>query len=283
MIAAWNADVRYFSLFAGIGGFERGIEKACKRKKQKAVCVGYSEIDPHALAVYRKHFQKHKNFGDIRKINTRNLPAFDLLVAGFPCQPFSIEGRRRGFSDPRGKLFFDIVRILKAKKPKRFILENVRHLLSHDHGKTFGRITAALIRIGYTLQYGIVNSRNFGVPQNRARVFLIGHYRPETEIPALLLAKKPEADIVLPTLTARYYGAQATGGYIGEKSAKDGRIIRLRRLSPLECERLQGFPDGWTEGIPEAKRYECLGNAVTVAVITEIVSALLTPTSHYKH
>lgn len=274
--------MRYFSLFSGIGGFELGIEKACRKKKRKAFCVGHSEINPHAITVYQRHFPKHKNFGDITKIKPGELPDFNLLVAGFPCQPFSIEGKRKGFKDPRGKLFFDIIRILKAKKPKRFILENVPHLLSHDKGKTFGKIAAALIRLGYRLQYGVLNSKDFGIPQNRSRVFLIGHYRLRSEPPALLLIKKPQADIVLPTLTARYYGAQATGGYIGEKSKKNGKITHLRRLSTLECERLQGFPDNWTEAIPDSKRYECLGNAVTVPVITGLVAALFQTQSHYQ-
>jgi DNA (cytosine-5)-methyltransferase 1 len=122
-------------------------------------CVGYSEIDRHAIQIYEKHF-KHKNYGDIRKINPRDLPDFDILVGGFPCQSFSIAGKRKGFEDTRGTLFFEIARIASTKKPRLLFLENVKGLLSHENGRTFGVILAKLDDLGYDVQWQVLNSKN---------------------------------------------------------------------------------------------------------------------------
>jgi len=165
--------IKYFSTFTGIGGFELGIDWATKNK---AECIGYSEIDKYAIQVYEKHF-KHKNYGDITKIKEKELPDFDLFCGGFPCQSFSIAGKRLGFADTRGTLFFDICRILKEKRPRLLLLENVKGLLSHDNGNTFKTIIATLAELGYDLQWQVLNSKNFGVPQNRERVFIVGHLR----------------------------------------------------------------------------------------------------------
>lgn len=162
--------MKYFSTFSGIGGFELGIG-------DEHECVGYSEIDRFADAIYKKHFPKHKNYGDITKIKAETLPDFDLLVGGFPCQAFSIAGKRAGFDDTRGTLFFDLARILKAKRPRYFIFENVKGLLSHDNGHTFKTIISALDELGYDIQWQVLNSKNHGVPQNRERVIIVGHFR----------------------------------------------------------------------------------------------------------
>jgi len=191
--------MKYLSLFSGIGGFELGIQKAyedklCGEKQQERLsgvqqgrdsssiasedrhpqAIGYSEIDKYAIQVYNKHFN-HKNYGDCTKINATELPDFDLLVGGFPCQAFSIAGKRRGFDDTRGTLFFDIARILKEKHPRNFILENVKGLLSHDNGRTFKTIISTLVELGYGVEWQVLNAKNFGVPQNRERVFIVGH------------------------------------------------------------------------------------------------------------
>lgn len=139
-------------------------------------CVGYSEIDPYAIKIYQNHFN-HKNYGDITKIKEKELPEFDLLVGGFPCQSFSIAGQRKGFADTRGTLFFDIARIIKAKRPRLLLLENVKGLLSHDEGRTFRTIITALDELGYDIQWQVLNSKNFGVPQNRERVYIVGNLR----------------------------------------------------------------------------------------------------------
>lgn len=160
--------MKYFSTFSGIGGMELGIGQGHE-------CVGFSEIDKYAIQIYQHQFPNHKNYGDITKIDADALPDFDLLVGGFPCQAFSIAGKRQGFDDTRGTLFFDLARILKAKRPRLFLFENVKGLLSHDDGRTFRTIIAALTELGYDLQWQVLNSKNHGVPQNRERIFIVGH------------------------------------------------------------------------------------------------------------
>lgn len=164
--------LRYFSTFSGIGGFELGIHKAMP----DAQCIGYSEIDKYASSVYDYHFKEVKNYGDITQINPGQLEAFDLFVGGFPCQAFSVAGKRLGFDDTRGTLFFEVARILKAKRPRHLVLENVKGLLSHDGGKTFATILWVLTDLGYFVEWQVLNSKDFGVPQNRERVYIVGHF-----------------------------------------------------------------------------------------------------------
>jgi len=140
-------------------------------------CIGFSEIDKYATEIYQKHFPNHKNYGDITKINEKELPNFDCLVGGFPCQAFSIAGKRGGFEDTRGTMFFELARILREKQPRLFVFENVKGLLSHDQGRTFTTIITTLDELGYNCQWQVLNSKNHGVPQNRERVFIIGHLR----------------------------------------------------------------------------------------------------------
>ena len=139
------------------------------------LCVGFSEINEYAIQVYQKHFPQHQNYGDITKIDPTTIPDFDLLVGGFPCQAFSIAGKRGGFDDTRGTLVFDVLRICKEKQPRFVVLENVKGLLSHDSGRTFKTIVTALAELGYAVEWQVLNAKNFGVPQNRERVFIVGH------------------------------------------------------------------------------------------------------------
>jgi DNA (cytosine-5)-methyltransferase 1 len=338
--------MKYFSTFSGIGGFELGIG-------DRGECVGFSEIDKYATAIYQKHFPSHKNYGDITRIVAEDLPDFDLLVGGFPCQAFSIAGKRRGFEDTRGTMFFELARILRAKKPRLFVFENVKGLLNHDGGKTFKTIIAAIDELGYDCQWQVLNSKNHGVPQNRERVFIVGHSRgtPRPEVFPLGADDRATHNLqghVSNTLTARYHGGEATGTCVeeGEFDAQEVRVVgdmagekwerfhessrrvygvdgisptvptsaggghipkinvrdieeslafegleitekgyevldrinkmqRIRRLTPTECERLQGFPDGWTDSVSDTQRYKTLGNAVTVNVIDSIMSRLI--------
>ena len=196
--------MKYLSLFSGIGGFECGIQQAyeelqelrnknedirrptseigskagqseqCNRYGSEGLsCIGYSEIDKYAISVYNKHFN-HKNYGDCTTIKTEELPDFDLLVGGVPCQSWSIAGKRGGFEDERGNMWFQYSRILRDKQPKFFIAENVKGLLSHDGGKSMERICEELCGCGYAIDFEVLNAKNFGVPQNRERVFIIG-------------------------------------------------------------------------------------------------------------
>ena len=372
--------MKYFSLFSGIGGFELGIQEACLTNKfgQKAnECVGYSEIDRYAITIYENHFN-HINYGDIKTIDPAKLPDFDLLVGGFPCQSFSIAGLRRGFDDTRGTLFFDIARILREKRPKLFLLENVKGLLSHDGGRTFKTIVTTLTDLGYDLQWQVLNSKNHGVPQNRERIFIVGNLRgkPRPKVFPFYDADESRAEAgeaekgireTASTLTARQYTSWGgnfvkVGTYRTHKSGqgfrekKDGlvptipararedgsgqpvilqksqdwrekgtlrefrnvaptlrakmgdnhpmimqrgrgknkggehkiaptltgssyqdnnHVDSIRRLTPVECERLQGFPDNWTDRVSDTQRYKTLGNAVTVNVIRDICKRML--------
>ena len=310
-------------MFSGIGGFELGIG-------DKAECVGYSEIDKYAIKIYEKHFPNHTNFGDCTTIKPEELPDFDLIVGGFPCQAFSIAGKRRGFNDTRGTLFFDIARILKEKQPRLLLLENVKGLLSHDNGRTFKTIVSTLTELGYDVQWQVLNSKNFGVPQNRERVFIIGHLRGTSRPKVFPIFGTNSKDIIVngvldtetwrkrheqirrihsidgisPTLPTGMGGGVMTkieitdDGRLGnagvgedypfgqnnggntstsdqcESSILSHPTIKVRRLTPTECMRLQGFPDNWCDGISDSQKYKCAGNAVTVNVIKAIIDKL---------
>lgn len=312
--------MRYFSMFSGIGGFELGIG-------EKHTCVGYSEIDKYAIQCYETHFRRHKNYGDATELDTSEIPYFDWLVGGFPCPSFSVAGHGRGFDDARGNLFFEIARVLRDKKPRYFCLENVKGLLSNKQGETFKEVLRILSDLGYSVQWQVLNSKHYGVPQSRNRIFIIGHTR-GTRRPEILPlggsssqptqeisegqdiisgtmrcrkgeeAFRPMRELVAPTLTARarqdgsmqpciavLTPERAEKRQNGRRFKTDGEPAftltaqdrhgvmvgrQIRRLTPLECERLQGFPDGHTAMLSDTQRYKCLGNAVTVNVIKEI-------------
>ena len=182
--------MKYLSLFSGIGGFEVGILNS--QYGDKLECIGYAEIDKYADSIYRKRFPEHKALGDVTKLKTSDLPDFDLLVGGFPCQAFSIAGKRRGFDDTRGTLFFEIARILKDKRPRYFLLENVKGLLSHDKGKTFKTILEVLSDLRYDVTWEVLNSKNHGVPQNRERIFIKGYFRGECGSEVLSFSRENE-------------------------------------------------------------------------------------------
>jgi len=294
--------MKYFSLFSGIGGFELGIKQAYKsiqrgrcqtahspndlpmprsrfewgrRDEQSPSCVGFSEIDKYAIKIYKKHFPNHKEYGDVTNIKWSNVPDFELLCGGFPCQSFSIAGKRGGFSDTRGTLFFEIAKAAQEKQPRLLLLENVKGLLSHDKGRTFGTILNTLDEFGYDLQWQVLNSKNFGVPQNRERIFIIGHLRTTPRPQVFPLRQNVQISMqrqrqISPTITKRYYKQGQSDPYIFDEEK-----IKIRRLTPTECERLQGFSDGWTEDISDTQRYKCLGNAVTTNVISAIMEKLL--------
>jgi len=369
---------------------EQGTQ-LCLRKNTTFSCVGFSEIDKYASELLSKKFPSVKNWGDCTKINPRELPDFDLLCGGFPCQSFSIAGKRKGFQDTRGTMFFEIARILKVKRPKLILLENVKGLLNHEKGKTFSVILQTLEELGYRTQWMVLNSKFFGVPQNRERVFIIGSLRGETR-PEILPFREsykefngkenssgqswaitatygkgnkgtqiqvkgmlteegwekrhenirrvyrtegiaptiPTAQgggvmtkIAIPVLTPdreskRQHGRRFkedgepsftltgqdvygimeiqkeidNGGRItrkddgtsftlgggGRNSGRNQVIgfeeIKIRRLTPTECERLQSFPDNWTEGFSDTQRYKMMGNAVTTNVISAIAEKL---------
>ena len=160
--------IKFIDLFSGIGGFRIAFESV------SATCIFSAEIDKHACETYKNNFNENP-FCDVTNIEASTLPNFDILCAGFPCQPFSLAGKRQGFQETRGTLFFDIERIIKAKQPKAFILENVKGLVSHDKGRTLRVILETLEKkLNYKVFYQVLNSKDYDVPQNRERIYIIG-------------------------------------------------------------------------------------------------------------
>lgn len=344
-------EIKTIDLFGGIGGFRCGLERAnqvvanpelrikhSKRTDKSLIkgarqltssyhnfkCVWYCDKDKYSVQTYNKNFQEDYEPTDIATVNPDSIPDFDMLCAGFPCQSFSIAGKRKGFKDIRGTMFFEICRIAQAKRPRLLFLENVKGLLSHDGGQTFATILTSLSELGYVLEWQVLNSKNYGVPQNRERVFIIGHLRgtggqevfpigegnrvPESENRSKQKGGERIQSQVSPTIDGRY-GALRNAGepYIISNphgfnnggfrempnirlSGKDNEFISqaiesnnyIRRLTPVECERLQGFPDNWTEGVSDTQRYKQLGNAVTVNVIEAIGEKILCLTAIHQ-
>jgi DNA (cytosine-5)-methyltransferase 1 len=316
--------------------------------KRSFNCVWANDIDKYAAQVYKKNFPETPFVsGDIRDIDADSLPDFDVWCSGFPCQSFSVAGKRRGLDEARGTLFYEIARIAERKRPRLLLLENVKGLLSHDEGRTFALILRVLGSVGYRCEWQVLNSKWFGVPQNRERVFIIGHLGEEptrtvfpiTEISGGVTEVNGEgSQTYAPTITQRVgdtthwcpsvirpvltpdrptkrqngrrfkddgeesftltgqdvHGIMEvsnsvdTSGYLREMGrheiGKHGLTdYRIRRLTPVECERLQGFPDGWTSELSDTQRYKCMGNAVTVPVIRflgERIRAVFTQKAH---
>ena len=167
-------SIKFIDLFAGLGGMRIGLEQACKNLFIEAECVFTSEIKPTAIKTYQDNFQDYNIKGDISRIKSSEIPNFDILLAGFPCQPFSSAGTRQGFLDTRGTLFFEIERILQDKSPFGFLLENVEGLVSHNKGRTLATILSKLNQLGYKVNWKIINAKEFGIPQERKRIYIIG-------------------------------------------------------------------------------------------------------------
>jgi len=184
--------MRFIELFAGIGGFRYGLENcrdilqsktteniqdmpSTSERQTRFTCAWANEIDKYACQIYRKNYGEGELYeGDITKVSTEDIPDHELLVGGVPCQAWSIAGKRKGFEDSRGTMWFECFRIIEAKKPKHLLLENVKGILSHNGGNSFERICESICELGYVIDFDVLNSKNFGVPQNRERVFLIG-------------------------------------------------------------------------------------------------------------
>ncbi len=176
-----NKTIRFIDLFAGIGGIRKGFEQACDQKGYGYKCVFTSEIKPYAINVLKQNHPNEVIYGDITQIDTKDIPDFDFLLAGFPCQAFSSAGKRLGFEDTRGTLFFEVERILKEKKPNGFVLENVEGLVNHDKqkptdkiGETLRIILRQLTCLGYKVSWEVLNAKDFGVAQDRKRIYIVG-------------------------------------------------------------------------------------------------------------
>lgn len=293
--------LRFIDLFAGIGGIRLGFED------ENTECVFSSEWDKFSQKTYAANFGVVPN-GDITKIDASQIPKHDILLAGFPCQPFSKIGKREGFKNAtQGTLFFDVVRILDYHKPKAFLLENVTGILSDDGGKTIQVIMGALEELGYDAQYQILNSADFGLPQNRRRVYFVGFLKElnirfeyptgnsEVKVPisdilekgmegysiskhlqqSYLFKKddgKPQivdgdSNIQVNTLVASYHKIQRITGTF----VKDGET-GLRLFTKNECLQLQGFPLDFEIPVSRTQMYRQLGNSVSVPVIKAIAN-----------
>lgn len=174
--------IRFIDLFAGIGGIRTGLTQALNEAGYDAECVMTSEIKPYAVQVLKDNYPQERLVGDITQVDAYSIPDFDILCAGFPCQAFSSAGKRQGFADTRGTLFFEVERILRVKKPKGFILENVEGLVNHDNGRTLDIIITKLLELGYKVNYRVLNSSDFGVPQDRKRIYIVGTFKEKPDL-----------------------------------------------------------------------------------------------------
>lgn len=277
----WGTRLRVVELFAGVGGFRVGLERAGHE------VVWANEFDPVAAGTYDKNFGGRIDRRDITTISTRDIPPHNLIVGGFPCQAFSVAGKKAGFAEIRGTLFFEVMRIARSHQTKYLLLENVRGLTFHDGGRTFRTILTALDECGYDAQWQVLNSRSFGTPQNRERIFIVGHLRTEPR-PQVFpigargreIAQPDEVQTAFryPIKFARRNQTHIKGDYAYTiDTLGSGGVITekgIRRLTPLECERLQGFDDNWTAGVSDSQRYKQMGNAVTTNVIEAIARRL---------
>ncbi len=221
------------SLFAGIGGICRGFENA------GAELVWANEMDPYACITYRENFKHTLMESDIHLIDTKDVPEFDILTSGFPCQAFSIAGYRKGFNDERGNLFFETLRFIVDKRPKAFLLENVKNLVGHDKGKTFKIMLSALEQNGYFVKYKVLNSMEYGnVPQNRERIYVVGFKEKEScerfEFPEKINLTKRINDIIDKETKQedRYYYTEASQYYpmLKQEMTNKDSIYQLRRV-----------------------------------------------------
>lgn len=286
---------KFIDLFAGIGGFHLAFHNA------GAKCVFVSEWDKYARQTYEANLKKvspeifgeeRENYfvGDITKVKAEDIPDFDILTGGFPCQPFSHAGYKKGFSDSRGTLFFDIARIIKEKKPKAFFIENVRHLYQHDEGRTFLRIKDIIENeLGYSFYSKIVRASDFGLPQHRPRLYMVGfrNKKIKFEFPEPRKLKMTMSD-VLGGKCNRDVGftlrCGGRGSGLTDRRNWDTYLVngKTKRLSPEEGKKMMGFPSNFKFPVSEAQAMKQLGNSVAVSAIQAYAEEIIrTLEKHY--
>lgn len=306
-----DKNLKFIDLFCGIGGFRIAVEN----QWQNSECVFSCDFDSDSQKSYEANFGE-KPFGDITKIHETEIPEHDILFAGFPCQAFSICGDGKGFEDTRGTLFFDIARILKEKRPEAFVLENVKQLVSHGSGKTLERILETLENLGYQVHYKVLNALDFGLPQKRERVFIVGFREPKHFVWQLQkIEMKPLKEVLETEVAENYFASEkirqnrlrsVEGKFIGEDLTiwhenKGGNISPLpyscalrsgasynyllvngeRRLTEREMLRLQGFPEDYKIVVGYQAMRKLAGNSVAIpcveAVLNSVFEALAKP------
>ena len=306
--------IRYIDLFCGIGGFRIAAEQVFARRGLAAECVFSSDIDPQAQKAYEANFGE-RPAGDIRAIPPEEIPDHNILFAGFPCQPFSIIGDMKGFEDTRGTLFFEIARILEARKPKAFILENVKMLVGHRKGRTIRRIMETLKGLGYSADYRVLNALDFGLPQKRERALIVGFDKPAPfRWPEGHRAMTPLSEVLEREVDSRRYASERIRA--ARARSLSGRPVDLahngaeptiwhenkaghvsvypyscalragasynyllvngeRRLTPREMLRLQGFPDSFKIACSDWQTRKQAGNAAPPPMIAAVLDALM--------
>lgn len=279
------AKITFIDLFAGIGGFHLAFHNS------DAKCVFASEWDEHARKTYEHNFSKidpelfENNMfaGDITKVDASSIPDFDILTGGFPCQPFSQAGLKKGFNETRGTLFFDIARIIKEKQPKAFFIENVRGLLKHDDGKTFSTIKRIIEEdLGYSFFYKIIYASDFGVPQHRPRLFMVGFKNKNIKFnfPEPQELKLTMSDIFGGNVDRKIGFTLRVGGRhsaITDRRNWDTYLVdgKIRRLSPKEGLMMQGFPSDFEFPVSEVQAMKQLGNSVAVPAIEAVAREII--------
>jgi DNA (cytosine-5)-methyltransferase 1 len=279
------AKYKFIDLFAGIGGFHLAMHNL------GAECVFASEWDEKARLTYEANFTKispkvfeSNNFvGDITKVKKKDIPDFDILTAGFPCQPFSQAGRKLGFDDTRGTLFFDIAEIIRVKKPKAFFLENVRNLYSHDNGRTFETIKKVLTEdLGYSFHHEIVRASDHGLPQHRPRLFMVGFKDKKAVFtpPPKRALKFNMSDVMKGTVDREIgftlrVGGKASG--IDDRRNWDAYRVdgKVRRITPSEGKKMQGFPYHFKFPVSDSEALKQLGNSVAVLAVQDYIERII--------
>ncbi len=298
-----NAKYKAIDLFAGIGGIRLGFEQAFKNDIE---FIFASEIDKYAQQTYYANFGEIP-YGDITQIDEKDIPPHDIILAGFPCQAFSIAGKRLGFEDTRGTLFFDVARIAAYHKPKIIFLENVKGFLNHDNGRTFQVVKNTLEEIGYKVFSKVLNAKDFGLPQNRERIYIVALLDDiDFEFPEPSMQNTKVGDILENNIEDKYtisdklwaghqrrkieHKKKGNGfGYsifnenskytstISARYYKDGSEILIeqnnknpRKLTPREAGKLQGFPSDFKIIVSDVQAYKQFGNSVPVPVVEAI-------------
>ena len=302
--------IRFFDLFCGIGGFRFAAERTLAKMRRDGVCALSCDFDPPAQTSYEANFGE-RPFGDVAELPSESIPDFDLLFAGFPCQAFSIIGLRKGFADEtKGSLFFQIARILHDKRPRAFVLENVRQLTTHDGGRTFETILRILQdELGYCVDWRVLNALDCGLPQKRERVAIVGALepfeiawpKPKTDGKTLADVLEPETEVdkkhfASPEIVKRRKEAHASqyspaiwhenksgniSSYPYSCALRAGASYNYllvngeRRLTPREMLRLQGFPDSFKIAVSDAQIRKQAGNAAPVDLIERVLDRFL--------
>ena len=304
--------IKFIDLFSGTGGFRLAIERICHNYKIPCQCVFSSDIDINAQKIYLENFGETP-IGDITKINENDIPDHDILLGGFPCQPFSICGELKGFEDTRGTLFFDIARIIKNKQPSAFILENVKQLKGHQQGQTLKIIINTLKDLGYYTDYQILNALNFGLPQKRERILIVGlknqtHHH-NFNWPLIKMPMQPLSEILEKSVSDFYYASDKIRQNRLEKvklnqkydqptiwhENKSGNIsvypyscaLRAgasynyllvngeRRLTEREMLRLQGFPESYKIVGSYQTMRKLTGNAIAIPCVATVIDSVI--------